>query len=73
MFIQMKDERIYPVIRIVAQAPQWDLALLEVSMPIQDSVPLSVQRAFPPLVRMSLLSEHLKACRTFYPQGRLLP
>ncbi|MBP8785319.1 MAG: trypsin-like peptidase domain-containing protein [Synergistaceae bacterium] len=49
MFIQMKDERIYPVIRIVAQAPQWDLALLEVSMPIQDSVPLSIATGIPPI------------------------
>ena len=49
MFIQMKDERIYPVIRIVAQAPQWDLALLEVSMPIQDSIPLSIATGIPPI------------------------
>ena len=49
MFIQMKNERIYPVVRIVAQAPQLDLALLEVSMPIQDSIPLSIAAGIPPI------------------------
>lgn len=47
--IRMKDDKSYPVIRIVAQSPEWDLALLEVNMPIEDSIPLNIAAGLPPL------------------------
>lgn len=49
IIIRMKDGKTYPIFRVAAQSPEWDLALLEVNMPIADSIALNIAPGLPPI------------------------